>query len=226
MKVRFCCAYYSDKAKGIAKRPEDYWDAYFYVWAVKVGSFKKSFYIHATDGKLNVTAKNFEVVRRSFGKYIARCLERDFPNADWVVPVPSKDAIVGTQTSRAQKMAVESLAATPHAGKAHASVLWTKKLDPAHEGGARLRANLKPHLHVDGNVKGRSVVLVDDLLSRGGSLLAVKEALEEAGANVLGAVVCGKTVYDFDVKPFGDNEFELTEELADYAVALLKGAPA
>jgi len=61
--------------------------------------------------------------------------------------------------------------------------------------------------------KGKDVVLIDDVLSTGGTLLATMEVLEEAGANVLFAVVCGKTVYDCQLKPYGRQEIELLNEI-------------
>jgi hypothetical protein len=33
-------------------------------------------------------------------------------------------------------------------------------------------------------------------------------------------VTCGRTIYDFDTKPFGRQEFILTEELADFGKSL------
>jgi hypothetical protein len=73
MKVRFLCGYYSDLAhKQKKRRPEDYWDAYFFCWGVKVGAFKRDFYIHAAAGKTRVTKNNFDLARRTFGKWIEK----------------------------------------------------------------------------------------------------------------------------------------------------------
>ena len=66
-----------------------------------------------------------------------------------------------------------------------------------------------------GDLKGKKIVLVDDLVTTGGSLLACKDCLEAAGATVVGAVTRGRTVYDATEAPFKSREFELTEEMSD-----------
>jgi len=76
-------------------------------------------------------------------------------------------------------------------------------------------------LRVQGNVAGRQVILIDDVLSTGSTLLAAKEVLEEAGATALLAITCGKTVYDFQTKPFKRQVVELDDELREYEPANL-----
>jgi hypothetical protein len=48
-------------------------------------------------------------------------------------------------------------------------------------------------------------------------LLASMDCLTAAGANVLGAITCGKTIYDIKTPAFGTEQIELTAELADWA---------
>lgn len=220
MKVCFACGYYSDLAHKLKKRPEDYWDAYFFCWAVKTGRFHKEFLLHKQEGKLRITKDNIGVVRPTFGGYVARCATEKLGGAEaLLVPVPSKDATPKAKDSRSWAMVREAMVGTAFADRVMPAVSWTQELDKAHEGGARTRLELKPFLSADPQVKGKSVILVDDLLSKGGTMLSTKEILEEAGATVLGGVTCGKTIYDFETKPFGMNEFDLVTELADYAKA-------
>ena len=71
MKTIFYCGYYPDRAhKELQPRTEDYWNAHFYVWAVKVGKFKKAFYILSPQ-RINITNDNFSKVRKTFGKWAA-----------------------------------------------------------------------------------------------------------------------------------------------------------
>jgi phosphoribosylpyrophosphate synthetase len=217
MKVHFVCGYYSDLAHNKKRRPENYWDAYFYTWAVKVGSFRRKFLIHASDRKIGVTQNNFRVVRRMFGRFIAQQVEKDWGSDVELVPVPSKDAVPGVTDFRTSKMLKESLSSTGFKDQALDALFWSKELDKAHQGGSRRRDFLKKHLVTDiSDLRGRKIVLVDDLLSTGGSLLAAKDFLQGEGATVLGAVTCGKTIYDFKTRAFGRQSFELTEELADF----------
>ena len=219
MKVCFQCGYYSDLAhKNLIRRPEDYWDAYFYVWAVKIGSFKKSFYYHNEHVKIQITAKNFGTVRPTFGEYVVHCIDREGTVKDLLlIAVPSKDGIVGVQEYRTLRMLRESVANTKFAANCSNALQWVKKLPKAHEGGARNREMLRALLSASPTVKGRNVVLVDDLLSTGGSLLASHDCLTGAGANVLGAVTCGRTIYDFNTPPFGDQNIMLENELSDFS---------
>lgn len=218
MKVCYICGYYSDLAHNkLARRTEDYWDAYFYVWAVKFGAFKRRFFIHSANGKIEVTQNNFKIVRQMFGGYIAdRIVNEGMGNDPLLIPIPSKDGVIGNDGFRTFNMLTESMAGTQFSQSAYGGLHWTHQLPKAHEGGTRRRETLKQFLHVDPAVAGRDVILIDDLLSTGGSLLAAKDRLQEVGANVLGAVTCGRTIYDFQTKPFGRQDFWLEEEVADF----------
>ncbi len=110
----------------------------------------------------------------------------------------------------------ECLTGTAFEGKSLDALYWSEQLTQAHEGGSRRRDFLKEHLTTGVALKGKKIVLVDDLLSTGGSLLASMDYLEEKEAQVVGAVTCGRTIYDFNTKPFGRQALNLTEELADF----------
>jgi phosphoribosylpyrophosphate synthetase len=219
MKVRFICGYYSDLAhKNKQRRPEDYWDALNFCWAVKVGKFKPQFNIHdANSKKVPIRPNNFSVVRRTFGQWIEKSLTVLGAGEDIVlVPVPSKDGIVGAASFRSLDMTSEALKGTRLAARVNGGLRWKQKLTAAHEGGARSRALLAPLLVADDSFKGKTVILVDDLVTKGCSLLASSDVLAKAGAKVLGAVVCGKTIYDLDTPHFAEQEFDLTGELSDW----------
>jgi hypothetical protein len=218
MKVHFLCGYYPDLAhKKKAPRPEPYWDAYFFCWAVKVGRFKKSFFIRRKKGNIKITAANFNLVRRTFGIEVERASGKIDQKGDALyVPVPSKDGVVGASHFRSLQMTKDALHGKPMLSRVNSGLRWKQKLTKAHEGGNRSRAALVPVLNADPGLKGKQIILIDDLLTTGSSILASVDVLTAAGATVLGAVVCGKTVYDFKTLPFGYQEFDLTEELADW----------
>jgi phosphoribosylpyrophosphate synthetase len=217
MKVRFLCGYYSDLAHNKQRRPEDYWDAYFFCWAVKKGKFKRAFNIHDATGKTPINAKNFDVVRGSFGNWIEKSVESLGGGDDVVlVPVPSKDGVSGAKTFRSFEMTNEALKNKKLAAQVVGGLRWNEELTKAHEGGTRDRALLASQLNVDAALIGKKVILVDDLMTKGSSLLAATDVLEQAGATVLGAVVCGKTMYDLNTRHFGEQEFDLAAELADW----------
>lgn len=216
MKVHFISGYYSDLASRKIRRPEDYWDAYFYVWAVKMGQFKRKFYIHSKKEKIEVQKSNFSVAREMFGRFTTKRVEADWGKDVQLVPVPSKDAVGDSSDFRTSRMLCESLSKTGFSDQQIDALSWSEELQQAHQGGSRRRDFLKQHLELRGEVKGCKLILVDDLLSTGASLLASKEFLEENGATVLGAVTCGRTIYDFKTPPFGRQTMDLVEELADF----------
>lgn len=218
MRVRFISGYYSDLAhKNKQRRPEDYWDAYFFCWGVKVGTFKRPFNIHTAADKTPITAQNFSLARRTFGAWIEKSVGPLGGGSSFsLVPVPSKDGTMGNGSFRSLDMTREAVKGTILVGHVFGGLRWKEKLTKAHEGDRRSRAVLAPLLSVDASLKGRRVILVDDLVTKGSSLLASADVLEKAGAKVLGAVVCGKTIYDLNTPHFGEQEFDLTAELSDW----------
>ena len=135
----------------------------------------------------------------------------------YLLPVPSKDGLLAAKSFRTLDMTKEALKSTSLATRIVGGLKWKEELTKAHEGGSRNREVLAPLLHVDDSVKGKEVILIDDLFSTGSSLLAAEDVLKAAGCTVLGAITCGKTIYDLNTPHFGEQEFELTEELADWA---------
>jgi hypothetical protein len=220
MKVYWCCGYYSDyavKVTGVARpRKPPFWEAYMFCWAVKSGEYHGDFYIERKAGRLNITRNNFRLVRPTFGAWAAKNLTTFSNQSLLVVPVPSKAAIVGVETYASLKMAQQALKGTDYENCVLDGLRWTKKLQKAHEGGPRKRADLLPFLDVTSDVDGKQIVLIDDLFTTGGSLLACQDRLNAAGATVLGTITCGRTVYDTAEPPFKAREFELTDELSDY----------
>jgi phosphoribosylpyrophosphate synthetase len=217
MKVHFLCGYYSDLAHKKKRRPEDYWDAYFFCWAVKVGTFKRQFNIHNDQGKTRITAENFALARRTFGQWIEKSVTALQAKDAILVPVPSKDGVAGVASFRTLEMTKEALQGTELAAGVIGGLLWKSKLTKAHEGGNRNRKVLAPMLSASDQLKGKQIILIDDVFSTGSSLLASEDVLKAAGCTVLGAITCGKTIYDLNTKHFGDQEVELTNELADWA---------
>ncbi|MGM5051142.1 phosphoribosyltransferase [Tardiphaga sp. 604_B6_N1_1] len=220
MKVHFICGYYSDLAHNqIQKRPEPYWDAYFYVWGVKIGTFRRPFNIRTAKKVIPVEAKNFKIARQMFGSFVAQQVSTDWGDDIDLMPIPSKDGVAGIADFRTSKMMTEAMAETKFKDRVTSDLTWSEALQKAHQGGSRRREFLKDHLQISTEVAGRKIVLVDDLLSTGGSLLAAQDFLELNGATVVGAVTCGRTIYDFETKPFGRQQIELNEELADFGKA-------
>jgi hypothetical protein len=222
MKVYFISAYYSNKAhEEISPRKPDYWDSYKFVWAVKSGQYKYPFHIHSKNGRIFINSTGSIVrARRYFGDFIHRVIVREGLGTEAIfIPVPSKDGITGKTTSyRSLQMLAQSVSHLDRRVAVIDGLRWTQLMPKAHVGGGGCKnvSYWKDHLQVKTNVAGRKVVLVDDVVSTGSSLLAAKEALEEAGAEVVFAITCGKTVYSFKEKAFKPQMFELAGMLNDF----------
>lgn len=216
MIVHYIGGYYSDLAHKANRRTEPFWDSYFYIWAVKVGTFKKGFNLPLKGGTVAITSSNFNLVRSTFGRFIvAKVSEYGKPHEVMLVPIPSKDALPGARTFRSLEMLSEALRGTQYEASISAALSWGEAMPRAHQGGSRGREFLREHLACDTSVSHKKVIVIDDLVVRGGSLLAAKDVIEASGGNVLCAITCGKTVYDQDSAPFGDHKFVLESELSD-----------
>jgi predicted amidophosphoribosyltransferase len=135
------------------------------------------------------------------------------------VPVPNTEALLNVTTYRTLRMVQEAFKGTAYDGCALDGLRWNKTRQKAHEGGSRKRAELLPLLHAKPEVKDKKVALIDEIVTTGGNLLACQDRLLAAGASVVGAVTCGRSVYDLKDPPFGARSFDLTEQLQDYKPA-------
>jgi predicted amidophosphoribosyltransferase len=188
-----------------------------FVWAVKSGAHRFDFFIDRQSGRVGITRDNFNVVRPIFGQWAAQRVKAFTKGAVLLVPVPNKAASPDVTTYRTLDMTREAFKGTAYEGSVTDALRWNEALKPAHEGGPRSRAELLRHLvlHQGADVKGKNIILIDDLVTTGASLLACQDRLIAEGANVIGAITCGRTVYDKKEAPFKARTFELTEELHD-----------
>lgn len=120
------------------------------------------------DNRLTLTAPN---VRDDIENGLAKLVRDNFPDAE---------VLMGTST----------------AGIAHAAIVghilkmpmgYVRSGNKDHGRGNRIEGKLE---------KGQKVVVVEDLISTGGSVIEVVEALREAGAEVLGVV----SIYTYGMK--------------------------
>jgi len=134
----------------------------------------------------------------------------------YLVPVPNAEALTNVESYRTLKMVQEAFNETAYDGCALDALRWNKKRRKAHEGGSRKREDLFPLLDAVADVKDKNVVLIDEIVTTGGNLLASQDRLIAAGAKIVAAVTCGRSVYDLKDPPFKARSFELAEQLKDY----------
>ncbi|WP_421565598.1 phosphoribosyltransferase family protein [Ochrobactrum sp. EDr1-4] len=218
MRVHYCCVYYSELANKNEARTEPYWQSRAFSWAVKTGKFKNNFTIVYRKKPIGINKSNIHRAREIFGSFIEAILKQEKVSDDvLLIPVPSRDATLDVTNYRSLIMARCSLVNSDRKPYIYDGLRWSEPLKKAHERGSRSREELKKYLKLMSDVKGKKAFLIDDIFTKGGTLLASKDVLEAAGVEVLGAITAAKTVYDFNTEPFGYQSIDLINELNDYA---------
>jgi hypothetical protein len=197
------CAYYSQWAhRNLAPRSQDQWYSYKFCGAVKWKNINGTLTFPWTDGPEVINAQTVGRARWIFGMFIKYALDELALQTPILVPVPSKDGLIAAERFRSLDMLRE--AASPHGNWPIAPALrFTEQLMPAHEGGPRGREALRPYLTVSAAPPAGEIVLVDDLITTGGSLLASYDVLVAVGRTPAAAIVCGHTVSDSLLSAFG-----------------------
>lgn len=131
-----------------------------------------------------------------------------------LVPVPSSQSTVNAPVQGASsKLAHAIVQKTGGSYWAVDAVAFTQAIQSARSGGERNPKRLLPLLQVVGRPWDRRipVIIVDDVITRGGHLLASAECLRQSNYQVLGGVVAARTVLDQDLDALGLMEHTFTD---------------
>lgn len=167
------------------------------------------------NGKIvRLTEANRQQVLGWFGAWASTTLKREQPSGQIaLVPIPSSDAVVGfTGTFASQRMA-NDLASRDNRLFVADALRWKRALPAAHQGGVRDPKTLLENMTLVANLPRHAVpVLVDDVLTKGGHLLAAVEKLAEASIERPRlALVAGRTVLNPPQDPFAPVVEQLDE---------------
>jgi hypothetical protein len=206
MIVHFMCTYYSQWAHdNITPRSQEQWDAFKFCRAVKNRRINGTLTFPWRTGPEVIDAQTVDRARCIFGLFINYALQNAGLQSPVLVPVPSKDGLVGVTSFRSLEMIREAIAA--HGNWPIAPVLrFSQALQPASAGGPRGRAALRPYLRVSDAPPPGELILVDDIITSGGSLLASYDVLAAIGRPPTAAIVCGHTVSDSLLSAFGAHQ--------------------
>lgn len=211
MRVDYICAYYSQNAhENIEQRTQDLWDAYKFCGAVKSRTINGYCTIPRKPKPIIINSSNVGLARKVFGRFIGALCENNGYDGASLVPAPSKDSF-STDAFRSRVMVEE---ACPDGMTVIPAVRFMSELKPSSQGGPRGYVALYPHMQVVAGIAPQRVVLVDDILTSGGTLLAAHDRLVNAGFEVLGAIACGRTT-DIREKAFKLGHLELGHESPD-----------
>src|ERR1051325_3238025 len=198
----FMCTYYSQWAhENIAPRSQGQWDAFKFCRAVKNRRINGTLTIPWRSGPETINAQSVGRARWAFGLFIKHIFDQVLHlQSPILVPVPSKDGLIGATTFRSLEMIQEAIAG--HGNWTIVPLLrFSQPLQPANAGGPRGREALRPYLRVTNTPPIGELVLVDDIITSGGSLLASHDVLADIGRPPVAAIVCGHTVSDSLLSP-------------------------
>ncbi|MCC5777887.1 phosphoribosyltransferase [Nitratireductor sp. B36] len=159
-------------------------------------------------GPQRINEQDAAKTRLIFGRFIAETVRLHY-QGNALVPVPSKDSF--SQDDFRSLTMLQSAVPDDLDNPIVPAVRFVSNLLPASQGGLRGVDAVYPHLMVSEHFKPRPVVLIDDIITTGGTILAAKQRLEERGFEVSAAIVCGRTVAAAE-KAFFPREFELLQE--------------
>ena len=198
------CAYYSQYAhKQLAARTQRQWDAYMFCRAVKYGRLNGSLTFPWKKGPEIITQLTVGRARWIFGVYILDTLKKLGLDNAILVPLPSKDGLLDAPSFRSYVMLQEALQSHQTRVIIAPHLRFIIALQPAHLGGPRGREVISQYLRLIAELPPGPVVIVDDIITTGGSLLAAYDVLEMAGRPPAAAIVCGHTVADSLISAFG-----------------------
>lgn len=206
MIVHYMAAYYSQWAhENLAPRSQDQWYSYKFCRAVKDKHLNGSLVFPWKETSEVINESSVGRARTIFGMFIDHALELLGFTNPVLVPVPSKDGLIGAATFRSHDMLQEALVGNT-AWTVAPVLRFNQQLQPAHAGGPRGREALAPYLQVVHPIPPGPVVLIDDIVTTGGSLLASYDALAAVERTPVAAIVCGHTVSDSLLSAFGDHQ--------------------
>jgi hypothetical protein len=208
MIVHYMATYYSQWAhENLAQRSQAQWYSFKFCRAVKSKRLNGSLVFPWLNGPEVINEQTIGRARAIFGMFIEHAIGDSGILNPILVPVPSKDGLFGAAQFRSLAMLQEAVAAVPNQNWQIAPALrFNEVLQPAHAGGPRGREALRPYLNVVAPLSEGPIILVDDIVTTGGSLLASYDALNAVGRAPVAAIVCGHTVSDSLLSAFGHHQ--------------------
>jgi hypothetical protein len=198
------------------KRPPynpDEWHSLKFVKAIKGKPFNGYGDVPVLGRVKRLTPQNAEDSVDWFAELAAaQIVTLGLPGPLVLVPLPNSSS-----TTKNGKVPRTAVLAAGIAAKLKGAIVWDglrwlKEMTPTHQGGTRDPQILYENLAISGTPPRGTIVLVDDVYTRGGHLQAAvaKLALKKAICKV--AVCAGRTVLDSQDNPF----LTLQEEIADF----------
>lgn len=161
--------------------------------------------------RVKITETNKDEAIRWFAAWAARRIDV-LGDADKVlVPVPGSSVVRTSPDDFRTALIARAIAARSKTPTVVAAVLrWKTPMTPSRDGGPRDPRILYPNIVLKGALPDGTLVLVDDVYTSGGHLIASAWRLVDQGRTVDFAVCCGRSLH-YQL----DNPFSVAEESLD-----------
>lgn len=214
LKVYSVCAYFTGERAEGEKPSNETFHALKFIKAIKGDPFRgyAQIPVPLAGRRRRLDENNRDQVFAWFAEMVAACFVNPKARRLVFVPVPRSSAtkqadLVGTPTERLAR----ELAALQPSWRVETVLWWKKPIRSARTGGSRSAIYLHSRLAVAPTAHaGAEFVLIDDVCSSGGHLVAAEAALRDHGITVAFALCAGRTVWEEEEEPFAlqTREFE------------------
>jgi hypothetical protein len=184
-----------------------------FVKAIKGKPFKYTGYVPVLGKTQVLTASNSEDSINWFGELAASEITKLRKNAQLVlVPLPNSSCTVRNKKKPRTALLAEAIASNLKNATVWDGLRWLTENTPTHQGGTRDPQKLYDNLAVTSIPPKGTLILVDDVFTKGGHLQAAVARLAEKKAECKWAMSAGRTVLDSPANPFAI----VTEEIGDF----------
>lgn len=207
--VRVHCGYPSYAGSGEVWNQYDY-DAYKLVQTLKGKPINGYATLKAPAGNwVKITAEAPQPAFDLFGEWGSSQLVGMGLTAGILMPIPSSDCLALGQDEKGRRLA-QAIATRSPGFSVVEGLHWNVQLPKSSEGGPRDVGTLIKNLRIAQNIPKVPIVLVDDVTTSGGHLLACARGLRSFGHTVENAICAAQTVWGHsDVAMFAIPPFDL-----------------
>lgn len=194
LSVRVHCGYPSYVELGEAWNQDD-WSAFKLVQALKGRPINGYANLQRPNGGwVQINAENPQRAFDLFGEWAELQIRQQGPLAGLIVPVPASDCLALGADAKGRRLA-EAVANRLAHFEVSEALCWAEQFPKASEGGPRDPEMLYANLLVRTGMASRHIVLVDDVTTSGGHLLACAQGLRAFGHVVDHAICAARTLH-------------------------------
>lgn len=129
-----------------------------------------------------------------------------------LVPLPNSTSTVKSRNAPRTALLAERIAGKLKNARVWDGLRWAKEMTPTHQGGTRDPQRLYDNLVVTSTPPKGTLILIDDVFTKGGHLQAAVARLAEKNALCELAICAGRTVLESPEQPF----LVVRQELEDF----------